>query len=293
MRQQPPQAGTTVHRMMLGARLRRLREACQVTPAEAGYAVRASASSIAGLELGKVPFTERDIADLLMLYGVTDPGTRSAILMLVRAVDHAGRCVDTRADPGGWFGDYIDLEHAAESVWTYQTHLVPTLLQTDDYSRAHIAVRLPTPSTEDLERAACLRRTRKRLLCDGSGRTVRAVVGEPALRRMVGSGQLQRNQLKHLLHLAESATVDLRVLPEEHSLHSAGCGAFTRLRFAQPDLPDIVYVEHLLGALYVDREEDVARYAEVGARLADLSLTDAQTVDLLEDLISGRDGHRL
>lgn len=282
----------TARRMMLGVRLRRLREGHNITRSEAGYTIRASESKISRLELGKVSFKERDVADLLILYGVTDPAERAAVLQLAREANRPPWWREYEDVLPGWFQDYIGLEQAARSIRAYETHFVPGLLQTDDYSRAVISSRLPAPSEADVERAVALRSRRKRLVTSAHAPEIRAIVDEAALRRPVGSEQVRLEQLQHLLALAKASTTTLQVLPVERSVHAAGCGAFTMLRFHEEDLPEVVYVEHLLGALYIDRHDHVQRYTQVYDRLGDLSLTHAETIDLLTELVEGRERRR-
>lgn len=133
---------------------------------------------------------------------------------------------------------------------------------------------------------------RKQLLTQSVAPRLSAIVDEAALRRPVGSEQVRREQLEHLRRLTANPLVQLQVLPVDRSVHAAGCGAFTTLQFAEADLPDIVYVEHLLGALYIDRADHVDRYTQVYDRLAELSLTPDQTIDFLTTLIEGGERRR-
>ena len=79
-----PVVGPTVTRMLLGAQLRRLREANGTSREDAGYAIRGSESKISRMELGRVGFKERDVVDLLGLYGVTEERERTEVLSLLR-----------------------------------------------------------------------------------------------------------------------------------------------------------------------------------------------------------------
>lgn len=285
-----PQASVTARRMMLGARLRRLREQRGITRADAGYTIRASESKMSRLELGKVSFKERDVADLLMFYGVTDPQERASVLGLLREANRPAwwrRYEEVLPD---WFQDYIGLEQAAERIRTYETHFVPGLLQTDDYSRAVLASALPPRSPGEVDRAVALRATRKQLLARERSPLVWAVLDEAALRRPVGSEQVRRAQLEHLLELASGPHVTLQVLPSDRPVHAASSGAFTMLRFAEPDLPDLVYVEHLINALYIDRPDHVIRYTEVMDRLAVESLTPRETLAFVAGLVEAGSG---
>ena len=281
-----PQGSATARRMMLGARLRRLREENDISRAEAGYTIRASESKMSRLELGKVSFKERDVADLLMLYGVTDPKERDAVLSMVREANRPGWWRAYEDVLPDWFQDYIGLEQAATMIRTYETHFVPGLLQTDDYSRAVISSALPTPSPAEVERAVDLRSTRKQLLTRTTSPRIWAVVEESALRRPVGDEGVRHAQLEHLRRLGELPHVTVQVLPVTRHAHAASGGAFTMLRFGESDLPDVVYVEYLLSALYLDRRDHVSRYAQVMDRLSVESLTPTETSAFIAELLA-------
>jgi hypothetical protein len=282
---EPAPGSATVRRMLLGAHLRRLREAKGITRAEAGYTIRASESKMSRLELGRVAFKERDVSDLLMYYGVTDPEQRDAVLVLVQEANRPGWWREYEDVMPGWFQNYIGLEEAAGAVRTYETHFVPGLLQTPEYARAVLASTMPPLSGRDLERGVTLRMTRQRVLTREHPLRVWAVVDEGALRRQVGDEHVYRGQLEHLLELAERPNVAFQVLPLRTGVHAGG-GAFTILRFSDADLPDVVYVEQLVSALYIDKVEHVERYTEVMDRLSVQALTPEASAELVSKLIT-------
>ena len=105
-----PRAGPGVLRLLLGAQLRRLREAAGITPEAAGYEIRASRSKISRMEHGRVGFKQRDVADLLTLYGVTDERTRSSVLSLAK-----------QANTQGWWRQYGDiLPTGSRHIWDWK-----------------------------------------------------------------------------------------------------------------------------------------------------------------------------
>jgi hypothetical protein len=284
---EPAPGSATVRRMLVGAHLRRLREEKGISRAQAGYTIRASESKMSRLELGRVAFKERDVSDLLVFYGVTDPGQRDAVLALVEEANRPGWWREYEDVMPGWFQNYIGLEEAATALRTYETHFVPGLLQTPDYARAVLASTIPPLTGIDLERAVQLRMTRQRVLARPEPLRVWAVVDEVALRREVGDGEVHRAQLRHLLELAERPNIALQVLPLRSGAHAGG-GAFSVLRFADPDLPDVVYIEQLVSALYVDKVEHVERYIEVITRLSVHALTPEATADLIGKILTER-----
>jgi Domain of unknown function (DUF5753)/Helix-turn-helix domain len=281
---EPAPGSATVRRMIVGAHLRRLREEKGITRADAGYTIRASESKMSRLELGRVAFKERDIMDLLVYYGVTDPEQRDQVLGLVREANRSSWWRDYDDVMPQYFQNYVGLEEAASALRTYEIHFVPGLLQTPEYARAVLSSTVPPLKGRDLERAVTLRITRQQVLEREDPLTVWAVVDESALRRRVGDSSTHRAQLEHLVELAERPRISVQVLPTETGMHVGG-GPFSILRFQDPGLPDVVYVEGLVGASYVDKPEHVERYAEVLSRLSIKSLTPDESLVFIRKLL--------
>jgi transcriptional regulator with XRE-family HTH domain len=284
-----PAAGPTALRILLGAQLRRLREAKGISRDDAGYLIRSSDSKISRMELGRVGFKERDVADLLTMYGITDDQERQALLNLARQANTPGWWHRYGDLLPGWFQAYVGLEEAATLIRTFEVQFVPGLLQTEDYARAVITQGNPAAPAEEVERRVGLRQRRQELLTrpgpDGSPRRLWAVVDEAALRRPIGGRKVLRGQLEHLIEATGLPTVTLQVLPFHVGGHAAEGGAFTILRFSAPDLPDVVYVEQLTSALYLDKLDDVDAYAAVMNRLDVESAPPRQTVEILDGIL--------
>lgn len=281
-----PGSGPTVLRILLGSQLRRLREAKGLSREEAGYTIRASESKMSRLELGRVSFKERDVADLLILYGVTDADEREALSNLARQANRPGWWHKYSNILPSWFEPYVGLEGAATHIRTYEVQFVPGLLQTKDYTRAVMVVGQPGASAEEIDHRISLRMNRQRLLTRPDPPRLWAVIDEAALRRAIGGPDVIRAQLQHLITMTKLPNVTIQVMPFRSGGHAAECGAFIILRFAEPDLPDVVYVEHLTGALYLDKREDVDRYAEVMDRLAVQAEEPDDTPDILNEIIA-------
>jgi transcriptional regulator with XRE-family HTH domain len=257
--------GPTALRIALGGQLRRRREAAGVSREAAGEAIRASAAKISRLELGRVGFKERDVVDLLALYGVVRGDDLAEFLALARRANEPGWWQRYHDLLPGWAETYIGLEQAASLIRTYEVQFVPGLLQTADYARE--VTRLGHDDAREVDRRVELRMRRQSLLDDPDGPVLWAVVDEAALRRPLAGPELSRAQLDHLLELSERPRVRLQVAPFHFGGHAAAGGPFTILRFAEPDLPDIVYLEQLTSALYLDKRSDVEQYAQVMDRL--------------------------
>jgi transcriptional regulator with XRE-family HTH domain len=282
----------TVRRMLVGAWLRRLREERGISREDAGYVIRASESKMSRLELGRVSFKERDVADLLVYYGVTDVAQRESMLALVREANRSGWWRAYEDVLPGWFNNYVGLEEAASGIRCYEIQFIPGLLQTHDYARAVISTALPPPTREEVERGVALRMARQRILGRARPPHLWAIIDEAALRRPVGDDEVTKGQLHHLVELSGSPHVAIQILPLRFGAHAAAGGAFSVLRFADAGLPDVVYVEQLASALYLDKVDHVDRYTEVMDRLSIESLTPAESRDLLIDILEGIDGRR-
>jgi hypothetical protein len=257
--------GPTVLRIGLGGALRRKREAVGVTRERAGEAIRASPAKISRLELGRVGFKERDVADLLTCYGVRDPAERAQFLDLARQANTPGWWQRYSDLLPSWFETYLGLEQAASVIRNYELQFVPGLLQTRDYARA--VTMLGHTDPVEVERRVELRMQRQELLTGAGAPTLWAVVDEAALRRSLMGPEQSRAQLTHLIEMNELPNISLQVAPFSYGGHAAAGGPFAILRFSEPDLPDIVYLEQLTSALYLDKRADVEHYVAVMDRL--------------------------
>ena len=276
-----PGDGPTVRRMLVGVQLRRLRTEQGISREQAGAAIRASEWKIHRLENGQVSFKERDLVDLLRLYDVTDPEQTTALLTLAREANEAGWWVQYSDVLPQWFRAYVDLEAAAMLIRTYQAQLVPGLLQTEEYTRAVIHGAQLDDSPEEAERRVALRIGRQTLLTRPDAPMLWAVVDESALRRPVGGPKVMRALLEWLIEVSRMPRVVLQILPFNAGAHPAMVGAFSILRFPDRELPDVVYLEHLTNAVYLDRGDDVDQYMHVMDQVSTHSERPDRTVKIL------------
>jgi hypothetical protein len=278
-------ADPTALRIILGTQLRRLRESVGITPQTAGNAIRASHAKISRLELGRVGLKERDVVDLLRLYGVTDGEEQERWVALVRRANTPGWWQTYSDILPSWFETYLRLEQAARVIRTYQVQLVPGLLQSEPYVRAVTALADARGDADELERRVHVRMTRQKLLAEPDSPTVWAVVEEAALRRLADTPSLLRSQVGHLLELSALPTVTVQVMPLRARGHPAAGGPFTILRFAEEDLPDVVYLEQLTSSLYLDKRSDVERHIQVMDRICVLAETPEASAGLLHGML--------
>ncbi|WBQ02068.1 helix-turn-helix domain-containing protein [Kribbella sp. CA-293567] len=258
------EAGPTALRIMLGSHLRRLRERAGVTRSAAGWAIRSSESKISRLELGRVGFKERDVEDLLTLYSVDDVAERERLLQLARDANSRGWWYRYHDVTPQWFDDYLGLEAAAELIRTYELQFVPGLLQTPEYTRAVAGLTSGSErSTAELDRIVALRTTRQAVLYRDPPLRLWAVIEESVLRRPIGGLEVLSDQLAALIEAVQQPNITLQIIPLGSAGHAATAGAFSVLRFPQADLPDVVYLEHLTSALYLDKRDDLDAYTHV------------------------------
>lgn len=283
----PSESGPTVLRIALGAQLRRLREASGVTREDAGYAIRASHAKISRLELGRVGYKERDVADLLTLYGVHDQARREAFLDLARQANSPGWWHQYNDVVQNWFELYVGLEQAASVIRTYEVQFLPGLLQTRDTTRA-ILLAGHLESAEEVERRVDLRMRRQEVLTRPDPLSLWAVVDESALRRPVDGRQIMADQLRHLLELSDLPNITIQALRYDSRGHASANGPFSILRFEAGDLPDVVYLEQLTSALYLDKPADVDFYRAAMSRLSVRAESPEKTQSLLLEMMKGQ-----
>jgi transcriptional regulator with XRE-family HTH domain len=276
-------AGPTVLRILLGTQLRRLREARGITAQQAARAIRASESKISRIELGRNSFREVDIADLLTLYGIKDVTEREQMLSLASQANQPGWWHRYQDVLPTWFQAYIGLEESAEYIRSFDAQFVPGLLQTEEYAAA--VIELGEFSLEETDRLVYLRKDRQRRFTTGSLR-LWAIIDEMALRRPVGNPGLMRTQLEYLLEISDRPGLTLQLTPYPAGGSYLVPGSFSMLSFATSDLPDVVYIEQLTSAMYLDKRSDVDRYAAAFDKVSATSATPERTRESIRTLIN-------
>lgn len=284
-----PSVDATVLRMLLGSQLRRFREAAGITPEQAGFAIRGSRSKISRLETGRVGLKIRDVEDLLTLYGVTDEDLRSRVLALVKQSNTPDWWTKYSDILPNWFETYLGLESAASTIRSFEIQFVHGLFQTEDYARAVTRLGHAAASAAQIERRVGLLLSRQSLLSRPEPPRIWSVMDEAVLRRPVGGPAVMHSQLKHLLEVANLAHVTLQVVPFARGGHVGPGGSFSVLRFEERDLPDVVYIEQLTGAIYLNQRSDVEHYLEVVDQLSGEALTPAATRGFIDQVARRHD----
>jgi transcriptional regulator with XRE-family HTH domain len=280
-----PGSGPTVLRILLGAQLRRLREQKRISLEEAGNVIRASHSKISRLETGRVGFKDRDIADLLTFYGVTDEKERQAMRDLASRANAQGWWHDYSDILPNWFEAYVGLEEAATQIRAYEVQFIPGLLQTGEYARAVSLLGYPNAPGRELDRRVGLRLARQSVLSRPEPPSIWVVLDEAVLRRPIGGPEVMKAQIKHLIDMAQRPNVTVQIVPFQVGGHAAAGGPFSILRFADHDLPDVVYLEQLTSALYLDKQDVVDSYLMVMDRLCVEAVTPATSIKTMRTVL--------
>lgn len=275
----------TVRRRIVGAQLRRLREAAGVSRKDAAKTIDGTESKISRLEQGRVGLDEDEVARLLELYGIDDRHERDALLGVVRQANRPGWLQAYSKAMPAWFRPYVDLEEAAQVIRTYEVQFVPGLLQTEDYTRAVIAQGMSDPPPAEIERRVELRMRRQRILYQANPPRLWAVIDEAALWRPIGGVEVARGQLRALHDAARRDNITVQVMPFRVGGHAGEAGAFTILRFPEPELPDIAYLEQLTGAMYLEKDDDLDHYTAAMERLCVQSASPEESMDLISKIM--------
>ncbi|WP_433184250.1 helix-turn-helix domain-containing protein [Actinoallomurus sp. CA-150999] len=275
----------TVRRRIVGAQLRRLREAAGATRKEAAEAIHATENKVGRVEQGRAGLDEDDVVALLKLYGIDDRGERDALLTIVREANQPGWLQAYSNAMPAWFRPYVDLEEAAQVIRTYEVQFIPGLLQTPEYTRAVVAQGMSDPPAEEIDRRVELRMRRQRLLHQSHPPRLWAVIDEAALWRPIGGVDVARAQLRALHESARRENITVQVMPFRVGGHAGEAGAFTILRFPEPELPDIAYIEQLTGAMYLEKDDDMDHYTAAMERLCVQSASPEESMDLISKII--------
>jgi hypothetical protein len=237
------------------------------------------------METGHGIATLRDIRDLCNLYRVTDAAERDRLTQLAREGKQQGWLQPY--DPK--YRTYIDLEAEAVSISGFQSSVVHGLLQTADYARAAAEGAMPRLDAGQIDLQIEAKLTRQRILTEADPPRFDVVLDEAALHRVVGGHAVMAAQLGRILDMSALPTVTVQVLPYERGAHPALESNFTILELADP-APDSVYVEGLVGFLFLERTEDLERYHEVFRELQSMAMSPAASTEFLTQVMREHQG---
>lgn len=258
--------GPAVYRRALGEHLRRCREFANVSRRSAAHHIRVSNPTYGRMEKGEAPLHKRDVLDLAHLFGITHPGELQAHSVFVEGASKADPWQDHRDTVSPWFRPLLSMEPAAELIHTYEPHLVPGWLQTEEYARAVTRAGNPTASASWIEQRAALRARRLKMFFRAVDPPhLLAVMDESVLNRVVGNPGVMHRQIRHLVDLLEQLPYELNVQVAPLSMGAVGAigHPVVHLRFREALLPDAVYLEQSETALYSESAKKIERYRGV------------------------------
>jgi hypothetical protein len=272
----------TVRRRRLGAELRKLRELKGLTAEAVAAELLVSQSKISRLENGRRSISQRDVRDLCGVYGVDDPHMVESLMNMAR---------ESRQQ-GWWhaFGDvpysvYIGLEMEAASLRTYESLIVPGLLQTRTYAEAVIFGMGPEATPAEIQKRVDVRLKRQERVTDAElPLRLWVVVDESALRREVGGSQVMYEQLEHLADMSTLPHITVQVLPHDVGAHPGMYGAFAVLEFEDSADSSVVYLEGVTSDLYLEKHTDVQKYAMMYEHLRAQALNPEKSREFVLDV---------
>jgi len=272
----PEVRSPTVRRRELGTLLRALRTGKGLTVEQVAARLLCSPSKVSRMETGHGAATPRDIRDLCDLYSVTDEAERDRLMRLAREGKQQGWWQSYELSQ---FAVYVGLEADAVAIQRYQSTIIPGLLQTPEYARAMHEVVIPKLAPERIDEYIEVRMTRQRLLTQNPALHFWVVLDEAVLHRTVGGPGVMSAQLDHLIEVTNLPNVTMQVIPYDAGAHPAMDSTFSMLNFAN-SVPSVVYIEGLVGWIYVDNPQDIARYRQVFERLCDIALSPVESIEL-------------
>ncbi|MFG1667632.1 helix-turn-helix domain-containing protein [Streptomyces sp. Y7] len=268
--------------MVLGRRLQELRKAKGLSAQEVGHRLRQAHTTVIRMEQAKVTLKWATVKAMLEIYGV-DETEAMQFLALTDQANEPGWWQSYRDALPSWFAVHVSLENSATHIRGYEPHVVPGLLQTDDYARDVLRLNRPRPTQEELDRRVALRMERQALLTrtDPAPPQLWIIMDETVLRRPAGEPEVMKAQIDRLVEAMDLPNVTLQVLAFTAGLHPGAFGPFTLFRFPMPDFPDIVCTDNLSSATYSENDEEVALHREVLDRMSAQAMSKRRTREFL------------
>ena len=279
----------TVRRRRLGMELRRLREQASTRIDQVAPDLEVSESTLSRIERGQSPITVRNVQWLLDRYGLENEDEREALVQLAREAKSAvrGWWVDYEGVLPAKFSTYVGLEAEAIALRTFHLGAIAGLLQTEAYARAMIAALRPGDAAEDIDRLVTLRIRRQEevLVTRQSPLSLWTVLDEASLRRPLGDRTVMVEQLRRLIEASALPNVTVQVLPFDKGAHAGLYGDFTIIEFQEVADPDVVYLEGPTGSVFIERPDDVRRFALIFDHLRATALSPTETVEHIHTIL--------
>lgn len=258
----------TVRRRQLGTFLRQLREEKGLTPAQVAKEFDWSIGKVRYLEGGKSARPDlRDVTDLLKTYEADDERQIDFATKLVREARRRGWWHAYKDQLSETYSTYVGLEAGATAVFNWEIGMIPGQLQTRAYAERIIEADAAKADRKTIGDRVEVRMKRQSLLTQDDPLQLWAVMDEAALRRKVGGEDVMREQMAHLVEVAQLPHVHIQVIRFDSGAHAGGRGPFAILRFAEPEDTPAVYVDNAAGELFIEDVVEVQRFIDASQRL--------------------------
>ncbi|MFI0351037.1 helix-turn-helix domain-containing protein [Actinomadura sp. 9N407] len=275
----------TIRSRWLGNAMLRARKGAGLTLDQAAARIGWQGSKISRVENGLVRVHWGDIQDLLDAYEVADEALRASLITLAKSLKEQGWWRGHGATLSHPYADFLSLEGTARDLSVYQPQVIPGLLQTRGYAMAMVGSSKVWESPEEVEQFVQIRTSRRVILTRPSPVQLWAVVGEAALRQRLGGHEVMKEQLEHLIQMAALPSVTLQVLPFTAEAATGMFGPFTLLSFADPVLSEVVFLENLVGGLYLEQQDEIGQYRLAYNHLRASASPPRKSVQLIRDVL--------
>jgi transcriptional regulator with XRE-family HTH domain len=272
----------TLRRRELGFLLRQYRIAQGLSVEDVTERLLFSSTKLSRIETGRAGVSPRDIRDLCDLYDVTDTAERQRLIELAKEGKQRAwwQAYDLP------YATYVGLEAEAKSISEYHSDLIAGLLQVESYARALFQSAEPPLDNAAIEQRIEARLKRQTLLTREPGAFFNFILDEGALRRPVGGVGAMRTQLERIVQVASLPNVLFQVVEMNFGAHPGMDSNFTILEFQEPMVNDVVYVEGLVGNIYLESATELERYRRVFSRLRAIALSPNDSITLVTQIVA-------
>lgn len=279
----------SVARRRLRAALVSARQAAGLKQEQVAAAMEWSLSKVIRIEKGPTRITTNDLRPLLRLYKVTNPDRVEELVAIAKAARERSWWDSYKPLLADEVIEYFDYEAAASVVRNFQPLVVPGLLQTEEYARAMIPQTAGLPESSRIDSQAKLvkiRMGRQELLDQTDAPRLFFILDEPVIRRLVGTTELMRRQVLHLIDAASKPQLTIQVLPFTAGLTFGMDGPFVILELPGPPDEHVVYLESARGHFIRQSEAEISSYREAFERLRKLALNPSDSVGYMSEIAS-------
>ncbi|MDX3339608.1 helix-turn-helix transcriptional regulator [Streptomyces sp. ID03-2B] len=277
----PSHPRPTVRRRRLGAELKRLREKAGVKMEEAAERIGGDKPKISRQENGRQGVSKLEIEALLALYGVSDERLRTALTTLAREGRRKGWWAQYSDILPAGFQERLSIESDAARILTFQPMLVPGLLQTVEYATELIRSVDKGATEEERNSYIEVRRSRQEIFARENPPQYVCLLDEAVLRREVGGPAVMVAQLDKILAVNNPPKLTIQVVPFSQGWHAGADGAFNIYSYPDPMDLDVVNLDYLDGALYLEEDQPVERYKLAFDELRAAALATRQSMELV------------